>query len=70
MGIPNKDEIQGKWEQAKGAVKDKLGEVTGNRQLEEEGEAEHAQGEAREGVGEARRKVGETIKDIGDKIGR
>ncbi|MER3428808.1 MAG: CsbD family protein [Pyrinomonas sp.] len=68
--MPNKDEIQGKWEQAKGAVKDKLGEATGNRQLEEEGEAEHAEGEAREGVGEARRKVGEAIKDFGDKIGR
>ena len=27
MSVPNKDEVEGKWEQAKGWVKDKAGEV-------------------------------------------
>jgi len=70
MGLPNKDEVEGKFDQASGAVKDKVGEVTGNRDLEAEGEAQHAGGDAQEGYGTARRKVGEAVEDLGDKIGR
>jgi len=70
MGIPNSDEMEGKFDQAKGAVKDKVGEVTGDREMEAEGEADRASGNVQEGFGTARRKVGETINDIGDKIGR
>jgi uncharacterized protein YjbJ (UPF0337 family) len=70
MGFPNRDEMEGKFDQAKGAVKDKFGEATGDREMETEGEADRAGGNMREGFGTARRKVGETINDIGDKIGR
>ena len=77
MSTPNKDEVKGKWEQAKGWVKDKAGEVTGDRELEAEGEAQNAGGEAQEtwgkfkgGVGDAVDAVGEAISDAGDKIGR
>lgn len=70
MGFPNRDEAEGKFDQAKGAIKDKVGEVTGDQRLESEGEAERAGGNLQEGFGTARRKVGETINDIGDKIGR
>jgi uncharacterized protein YjbJ (UPF0337 family) len=70
MGLPNSDEIEGKFDQAKGAVKDKVGEATGDRDLEAEGEADRASGNIQEGFGTARRKVGETIEDIGDKISR
>ena len=70
MSLPNKDEIEGKFDQAKGAVKDKVGEATGDRDLEAEGEADRAGGNLREGFGTARRKVGEAINDLGDKIGR
>jgi uncharacterized protein YjbJ (UPF0337 family) len=69
MGFPNKDEMEGKLDQASGAVKDKVGEVTGNRDLEAEGEAQRLGGNAQEGLGTARRKVGEAVEDIGDKIG-
>ncbi len=68
MGLPNSDEVEGKFDQAKGAVKDKVGEATGNRDLEAEGEADRASGNAQEGFGTARRKVGEVIGDIADKI--
>jgi uncharacterized protein YjbJ (UPF0337 family) len=64
----NKDEIEGKWEKAKGYVKDKAGEATGNRDLEAEGEAQQAAGEVQDNAGKVRRKVGETIEDAGDAI--
>jgi uncharacterized protein YjbJ (UPF0337 family) len=64
----NKDEMQGKWEKTKGYVKDKVGEATGDTDLEIEGEAQREAGKVQEKVGEARRKVGETVKDVGDKI--
>ena len=70
MGIPNRDEVEGKFDQAKGAIKDKAGEATGDRDLEAEGESERAGGRMQEGFGTARRKVGEAISDVGKTVGR
>jgi uncharacterized protein YjbJ (UPF0337 family) len=70
MGLPNKDEMEGKWDRAKGSVKENIGRATNNPDLEAEGEADQAGGNVREGFGKARRKVGETIEDIGDEIKR
>jgi uncharacterized protein YjbJ (UPF0337 family) len=70
MGLPNDDEVKGKWDQASGAIKDKAGEATGDRDLEERGEAQRAGGNLQEGFGTARRKVGDAIKDVGDDIAR
>ncbi|HVG29960.1 MAG TPA: CsbD family protein [Pyrinomonadaceae bacterium] len=70
MGLPNEDEVKGKLDQASGAIKDKVGEVTGDRDLEERGEAQRAGGNLREGFGTARRKVGDAIEDVGDAIKR
>ena len=70
MGLPNTDEIKGKAEQAKGAVKETVGHAIGNDELEREGQGDRAQGQVNEKVGEARRKVGEVISDVGDAIGR
>jgi uncharacterized protein YjbJ (UPF0337 family) len=70
MGFPNDDEMKGKWDQASGAVKDKVGEATGDRDLETEGEAQRAGGNLQEGFGTARRKVGDAVEDIGDAIKR
>lgn len=74
MGI-NNDEVKGKWEQAKGTVKDKVGELTGNERLEAEGEAQHAGGEAQEtwgkfkgGVSDAVDSVGEAISNAGKRV--
>jgi uncharacterized protein YjbJ (UPF0337 family) len=64
----NKDEVEGKGKEIKGRVKDKVGEWTGNRDLEAEGEAEHAEGEVQNNFGEARRKAGEVVEDIGRAI--
>lgn len=64
----NEDEMKGKGKQIKGAVKDKVGEVTNNRDLEAEGEAERAAGKVQEGFGKARRKAGEALEDAGRSI--
>lgn len=68
MSIPNKDEAQGKWEQVKGTVKDKVGEVTGDRDLEAEGEAQNAEGETQETWGKVKRGVGDVVDAVGDAV--
>jgi uncharacterized protein YjbJ (UPF0337 family) len=68
MGIPNKQEIKGKGQKAKGAVKEKVGRALGYRGIEGEGAAEREQGEGREKMGRARRKIGDAIKDVGQAI--
>ncbi|HWQ32678.1 MAG TPA: CsbD family protein [Blastocatellia bacterium] len=64
----NKDELEGKGKKIKGAVKDKAGEITGNRELETEGKAERAEGHVQEQGGRIRRKTGEAIEDVGKAI--
>jgi uncharacterized protein YjbJ (UPF0337 family) len=64
----NHDEFEGKGKQIKGTIKDKVGEITGNRDLEAEGEAEHAEGDVQQGFGTARRKVGDAIEKAGEAI--
>jgi uncharacterized protein YjbJ (UPF0337 family) len=68
MAIFNNDEVKGKWEQAKGTVKDKAGELTGNDRLEAEGEAQRAGGEVQEGWGKVKRNVSNAVKDVADAI--
>ncbi len=68
MSIPNKDEVEGKWEQVKGTVKEKVGQVTGDRELEAEGEVQNAEGETQETWGKFKRGVGDTIDAVGDAI--
>ncbi len=70
MGLPNKDEIEGKFDQAKGSVKENVGSAIGDREMEAEGVADRAEGNVQEGYGEAKRKVGDAIKDVGDAIRR
>ena len=70
MGFPNKDEVEGKFDQAKGAVKENVGDAIDDERMQSEGAAERAGGNIQEGFGTARRKVGETIEDIGNKVGR
>jgi uncharacterized protein YjbJ (UPF0337 family) len=70
MGLPNRDEVEGKLDQAKGKVKETVGRAVDDRDLESEGNADRAGGKVQEGFGTARRKVGEAIEDIGDSIGK
>lgn len=70
MGLPNKDEVEGKIDQGKGAIKKGVGKVLDDRELENEGEADRAGGHVQEKFGTARRKIGEAVEDIGDKLAR
>ena len=68
MGLPNRDELEGKFDQAKGAAKETVGRAIKDRDLEAEGDADRAGGKVQEGFGKAKRKVGEAIEDIGESI--
>ena len=70
MGLPNRDEIEGKFDQAKGKAKETIGRAVNDRDLEAEGQLDHAGGKVEEGFGKARRKVGEAIEDVADDIKR
>jgi uncharacterized protein YjbJ (UPF0337 family) len=69
MGLPNRDELEGKLDQAKGKTKETIGRAIDDDELEAEGRADDAGGNIKEGFGKARRKVGEAIEDVGDAIG-
>ena len=62
------DEIKGKGKQVKGTVEEKLGKVTGDRDLEDSGTADRAEGNVQEGFGRTKRKIGEAVEDLGDRI--
>ena len=64
----NKDEVEGKGKQITGAIKDKVGEMTNNPQLEAEGEAERREGKVQQKVGKGRRKIGEVVENAGKVI--
>ena len=68
MGLPNKDELEGKFDKAKGGVKENVGRAINDKDMEREGKADRAGGDVQEGWGKAKRKVGETVEDIGDAI--
>jgi len=70
MGLPNKDEMEGKFDRAKGGVKETIGRVVNDRELEDEGRADQTGGKVQEGFGKARRKVGEVVEDIGEAISK
>lgn len=65
MGIPNRQEVQGKYEAAKGAVKENVGRVIDDKEMEGKGAAERDAGDVRNQVGKIKRKVGEAIENVG-----
>ena len=70
MGMPNRDEMKGKFDQAKGTVKENVGRAVDDRDMETKGASERAGGHLEEGYGKAKRKVGEALEDMGDSIKR
>lgn len=65
MGMPNRNEVKGKYEATKGAVKEAVGQVIDDKEMERRGAAERDAGDVRQQVGKIKRKVGEAIEDIG-----
>jgi uncharacterized protein YjbJ (UPF0337 family) len=61
----NKNERDGKIDQAKGKVKQTVGELTGNDKLKAEGQVDETVGKAKTAVGGAQKKVGAAIESVG-----
>jgi len=55
MKSSTRDKIKGLKEKIKGSVKERLGSVSGNRDLEEEGKIDQLKGAGREKVGELKK---------------
>ena len=68
MSTPNKDEVEGKVENIKGQIKEGVGNLTGNRDLEAEGEADQAEGKTQETWGKFKRGVGDAVDAVGDAV--
>jgi uncharacterized protein YjbJ (UPF0337 family) len=70
MGLPNRDELEGKVDRAKGGIKETVGRAIDDKDLEHEGKADRLSGNVQEGWGKTKRKVGEAVEDIGEEIKR
>jgi uncharacterized protein YjbJ (UPF0337 family) len=55
MNTGTQDEIKGKLHEVKGTVKEKVGQVTNNPDLEAEGKAEHNTGKVQKKVGQVKK---------------
>ena len=56
--------MAGKTEQTKGKAKEVVGDLTGNKDLKAEGQADRKAGEAKEAVGKVEEKVDEAIDKV------
>jgi uncharacterized protein YjbJ (UPF0337 family) len=66
----HKDEVAGKIDQAKGKIKQKVGDATDDPRLVDEGLDDEATGEVKEGVGAAKRKVADAADKVAETIRR
>ena len=60
----DENRIEGAWDKAKGALKEGVGNLTGNEKLKAEGMADKAKGSAESAVGGAK----DAVRDVADKI--
>lgn len=58
----HKDEVKGAAKETSGKIKDKLGEATGNKKLEAEGEVDQAEGKVQKSFGKAKESVRDALK--------
>jgi uncharacterized protein YjbJ (UPF0337 family) len=57
----DKDRIKGSFGQAKGAVKEGIGKITGDAKTQAEGKAEKAEGKMKNAIGSAKDKAREAL---------
>lgn len=60
----NEQQNEGRMEQARGTVKETVGDLTDNERMQREGEYDKAKGNIREGVGDVREDVDRTVDDL------
>ena len=66
----NKNERDGKVDQAKGRVKQAVGDLTGDKKLKAEGQMDEAGGKVEEAVGHLQRKTVAAIEKMSDAVNR
>ena len=66
----NKNERDGKIDQAKGKVKQAVGDLTGNDKLKTEGKVDETGGKVKTAVGGAQQKVGAAVASVGRAVKR
>ena len=66
----NKNERDGKIDQAKGKVKQAVGDLTGNDKLKTKGKVDETVGDAKTAVGGAQKKVAAAIASVGQAVKR
>jgi uncharacterized protein YjbJ (UPF0337 family) len=66
--IMNKDQVEGRVDQAKGKAKEVAGRVVGNEKLESEGLADQAKGKVQTTYGDTKEDVKDAAKKIINKI--
>jgi uncharacterized protein YjbJ (UPF0337 family) len=59
----NEEQAEGKLEQARGNLKENIGDAIGDERMEREGELDQAKGHVREGVGDLREGVDRAADD-------
>jgi uncharacterized protein YjbJ (UPF0337 family) len=64
----NKNERDGKIDQAKGRVKQAVGDLTDNDDLKAEGQVDEAGGKVEEAVGQLQQDAAEAIEKIGEAV--
>ena len=60
--------MSGKSDQAKGRVKQAAGDLTGNEDLEREGERDEAGGKAKEFIGDAKESLDDAVDSVKKKL--
>ena len=66
----NKNERDGKIDQAKGRAKQAVGDLTGNEKMKAEGQMDEAGGKVEEAVGQLQRKTVAAIEKTSDAVKR
>jgi uncharacterized protein YjbJ (UPF0337 family) len=59
--IMNKDQVKGRFEEAKGKVKEIAGNLVGNEDLEQEGQIQNAKGKVQAGYGDLKEDIKDAI---------
>lgn len=64
----NKDQVEGRLEEAKGKVKEVAGKVTGNEKLRAEGQVDQLAGKAQKHYGDGKEKLKDAAERAIDKL--
>lgn len=59
----NKDQVKGRYKQAKGSVKESTGKFFGDKTLEIKGKAQNTAGKVQAGYGDAKEDIEEELED-------